>query len=186
MTELTDARGVVIAPGDTALYGFGVGRSVAMAEAVVLGETTHVRGASEEDCPGCDRYRRGEHHLKVSLTPSGRVRLRVIRRSYSSGEKPVVDVAPDRMVVLKPDTHAFGPGLDASTAYLPPSPLPTQAEEARDSIRRGIEYHEKNLADPEANMRDHWEGDRDRFVAWHTAELAKEHRKLRDLDAWET
>jgi hypothetical protein len=40
------------------------------------------------------------------------------------GTKPVVDVAPDRLVVLKQTGHGLGRDL----AFLPPSPLPTQAE----------------------------------------------------------
>lgn len=67
MTDLLDARGVPIAPGDTAIYGFGVGRSVAMAEGVVLG--------GEKGDPDTNGWGR-----RVSLTPSGRVRVRVIRR----------------------------------------------------------------------------------------------------------
>lgn len=129
---LVDARGVPIAPGDTAIYGFSVSRSVAMAEAVVLAEELectcrndygdHETRAQRLACP---RPNRG-----VSLTASGRVRLRVIRRSYSSGEKPTVDVAPDRLVVLKPTIWA--------TPVLPPSPLPTQAEEVRAYVQGAI------------------------------------------------
>lgn len=107
--ELTDARGVMINPGDTVIYGFGVGRSIAMAEGVVLGEREY----------HLDEYR----PLTVSLTGSGRVRIRVIRRSYSSGEKPVVDIAPDRLVVLK---QAYTADSMVSEAFLPDSPLPTQ------------------------------------------------------------
>jgi hypothetical protein len=113
VTELLDARGVPIAPGDTAIYGFGVGRSIAMAEAVVLGELPE--GALPEFGGGV-----------VSLTPSGRVRLRVVRRSgIHGGTKPVVDVAPDRLVVLKLDYDNWS---EWARYRLPPSPLPTQAE----------------------------------------------------------
>lgn len=91
MTEhLTDARDVPIKPGATVVYGFGVGRSIAMAEGVV----------EEKD---------GE----VSLTPSGRVWVQVVRRSFSSGEKGRVHVQADRLVVVD---------------VLPASPQPTQLE----------------------------------------------------------
>jgi hypothetical protein len=49
----------------------------------------------------------------ISLTPSGRVWVQVVRRSYSSGTKGRVHLDADRMVVV-----------DA----LPASPLPTQLE----------------------------------------------------------
>lgn len=91
MPELSDARGVPLKPGAHIVYGFGVGRSVAMAEGVI------------EEADG-----------DVSLTPSGRVWVRIVRRSYSSGRDPRVHVAPDRLVVVQ---------------ALPPSPLPTQAQD---------------------------------------------------------
>jgi hypothetical protein len=173
MGELKDARGVAIAPGDTALYGFGVSRSVAMAEAVVLGATV--------TC-GVD-----EPYERVSTTPSGRVRLRVVRRSYSSGEKPIVDVAPDRLVVLKQTGHGLGRDL----AFLPPSPLPTQAEEARAGIGRMIGIYTENLRSteppsywgrkmapgtpPELILAD--------YHSWLAKQLARLRRKLEALDA---
>lgn len=119
-SDLVDARGVPIAPGDTAIYGFGVGRSVAMAEAVVLGEEPCTHGDPDAECTReCPGFTRSP---SVSLTPSGRVRLRVVRRSYGVGEKPVVTVGPDRLVVLK--------DYDGGRPALPPSPLPTQEEDA--------------------------------------------------------
>lgn len=114
-----DARGVEISPGDTVIYGFGVGRSVAMAEGIVLGE--------------------GE---AVALTPSGRVKVKVARRSYSSGEKPVVNVQADRLVALK--SPSWGP-LDHTRAYLPPSPLPTQDELFRSKAKAMIQSYEDDL-----------------------------------------
>ncbi|MFF0183525.1 hypothetical protein [Streptomyces sp. NPDC005244] len=87
---ITDARGVDVKPGATVIYGFGVGRSVAMAEGVV----------EERD---------GE----VSLTPSGRLWVQVVRRSYGSGTEQRVHVAADRLVVVD---------------VLPHSPQPTQIE----------------------------------------------------------
>lgn len=132
--ELTDARGVEISPGDTVIYGFGVGRSVAMAEGVVLAADHE----GQHPWPPEDGW-------PVSLTPKGRVRIRVVRRSYSSGEKPVVDIAPDRLVVLKPLEYRI-PGFygDPETgAVLPPSPLPTQdqanAAKLREEIKRSTD-----------------------------------------------
>jgi hypothetical protein len=173
--ELLDARGVVIAPGDTVIYGFGVGRSVAMAEAVVLGGH-----ADHKAClPPCQD--------EVSLTASGRVRLRVVRRSYSSGEKPVVDVAPDRLVVLK--SPSWGP-LDRTRAYLPPSPLPTQAEAARADIETDISRYTAHLrakfpppywaeemppgTSPEVVLAD--------YQAWCARQLTELRKKLKALD----
>lgn len=139
-----------------------------MAEAVVLGE----------DVPfGLN------HPPRVSLTASGRVRLRVVRRSYSSGEKPVVDVAPDRLVVLKPTIWA--------TPVLPPSPLPTQDEEAREKIEKSLEYHTECMRATVAP--DYWilekaePGDPNgvalaEYLAYHARQLAAERKKLRDLD----
>jgi hypothetical protein len=158
MTEILDARGVAIAPGDTAIYGFGVGRSVAMAEAVVLNDM-------------------GDYGDMVSLTPSGRVRLRVVRRSYSSGEKPIVDVAPDRIVVLKP---IDGPG---TTPSLPGSPLPTQDEEARVEIERDIERRKADLRLTECPADEPWwGGDLAAMHAYAAKELAILRRKLKALD----
>lgn len=111
-----DARGVEISPGDTVIYGFGVGRSVAMAEGVVLGEDG-----------------------RVALTPSGRVKVKVVRRSYSSGEKPVVDVQADRMVALK---QALAP---RHFSFLPPSSLPTQDELFRSKAKAMIQSYEDDL-----------------------------------------
>ena len=74
--EILAREGVEITPGDTAIYGFGVGRSVALAEAVVLGE------ALDPDKQPSAPQSRDEIEaslLKVSLTASGRVRLRVVR-----------------------------------------------------------------------------------------------------------
>lgn len=126
MSELLDARGVLIEPGDIAIYGFSVSRSVAMAEAVVMGVPVHADtcGPRFECTPT----------MSVSTTPSGRVRLRVVRRSYSDGEKPTVDVAPDRLVVLKlmGNNWPWRP-------VLPTSPLPTQDEVARKKIQKDVD-----------------------------------------------
>lgn len=160
---LIDARGVEIAPGDTCLYGFGVGRSIAMAEGSVLGEVDPVTGGRP---------------LSVSLTPSGRVRIRVVRRSYSSGEKPVVDVAPDRLVVLKHVNHCFAE--DYANPILPPSPLPTQDEEARKKLERDVEYRTENLRVTEAP--EYWKDDLASYLTFQAKQLEDARRKLRDLD----
>lgn len=136
---LLDARGVTVEVGDTVIYGFGVGSSVAMAEGVVLGETNHLDNHEFEDCPGCT----GGIDLRVSQTPSGLVRIRVIRRSYSSGIKPVITIAADRFVVLKTANTTWNG--DDMTALLPASPLPTQDDVALDSIRKSIERNEESL-----------------------------------------
>ena len=164
--ELLDARGVEIEPGDTAIYGFGVGRSVAMAEAVVLG----AHGDHKACLPPCLD--------EVSLTPSGRVRLRVVRRSYSSGEKPVVDVAPDRLVVLK-----AAPWTGSAMPFLPSSPLPTQTEEERRRIENLIEVRTADLRATEVPDRSYW---RDEalvdFHAYAAERLTELRRKLKALD----
>jgi hypothetical protein len=191
MAELTDARGVPIAPGDTAIYGFGVSRSVAMAEAVVLGAPPtndwvcayegpdHDTEHPEEDDHTWVRPD-GYNPSPVSLTPSGRVRLRVVRRSYSSGEKPIVDVAPDRLVVLKPIPTDVIPGR----SMLPPSPLPTQDEEATKRIMAAMAVSVEALRATEAPE---WWRNPDRtlalaeYHAFHTKKLAEDRRKLKEL-----
>lgn len=185
--ELLDARGVKIEAGDAVIYGFGVGRSVAMCEAVVLGGG-HAERKGDTGWGWCTC---GEtwpcSEPSVSLTPSGRVRLRVVRRSYGGGEKPVVDIAPDRLVVLKPVTTVDG-GHGIVSA-LPPSPLPTQDEAARSEIERQIGVCTDDLrstaapdgwayympgAAPEALLAD--------FHAYAARRLAQLRRKLRALD----
>ncbi|GHG10231.1 hypothetical protein [Streptomyces hydrogenans] len=121
-----DARGVAIEPGDTVIYGFGVGRSVAMAEGVVLGAEVKPRGK--------------ETPMALSLTPTGMIRVRVVRRSYSSGEKPVVAINPDRVVVLKERAHR---------PTLPPSPLPTQDEKRRTALVTCAEHYRETIAEIE-------------------------------------
>lgn len=172
---LVDARGVEISPGDVALYGFGVGRSIAMAEAVVLGET---------DGPPKQHMR----HDRVSLTPSGRVRLRVVRRSYDSGTKPIVDVAPDRLVVLKEEWTGLANLMTRPS--LPPSPLPTQDDEARVSIQRMIDLYVEHLRKTVAP--DYWTRDPEAadpealaLAEYHShcaKELGAQRRKMKALD----
>lgn len=154
--EILDARGVPIGVGNTVIYGFGVGRSIAMAEAIVLGDTS------------------------PSLTPSGRVRLKVVRRSYSDGEKPTVDVAPDRLVVL------YQSRLYRGYRYLPESPLPTQTEVVRqkhlEEIERYTEYLHNNFIAPWAES--HFESVAS-FHAYVGKRLAEVRKKLKVLEEYD-
>jgi hypothetical protein len=118
---LKDARGVDINAGDVVIYGFGVSRSVAMAEGVVLGKHDDHKAC----LPPCLDA--------VSQTKTGLVRVRVVRRSYAQGEKPVVAIMADRMVVLK--QH------DGMRPVLPPSPLPTQDEELYGKLTSTVERY---------------------------------------------
>lgn len=156
MSEILDARGVPITAGDVVIYGFGVSRSVALAEGVVVGD--------------------GE---KVALTPTGRIKVRVVRRSYASGEKPVVDVASDRLVVLK---HY----ADAEVAWppsLPPSPLPTQDEVARKKFEANIASRLEEIERVErgGGIPDYWHGDREGCLKHYRRQLAKAKRGLEAL-----
>lgn len=122
--HLKDARGVDIRPGDVVIYGFGVSRSVAMAEGLVLGKHDDHTAC----LPPCDD--------EVKTTPTGLVKVRVIRRSYDSKTQPVVSIAADRMVVLKPIVAE-----DADLIVLPNSPLPTQDEELYDKLVSSVERY---------------------------------------------
>lgn len=156
MSELLDARGVAIEAGDSVIYGFGVSRSVAMAEGVVLQAEANLTGTP-------------------SVTASGRVRVRVIRRSYSDGVKPVVDVAADRLVVLKFWREGHQP-------YLPVSPLPTQDDERYEKLRHQLPRQEAALWElvqggplPEwALTHPNFGGDEDVAREWLTAKRRRE------------
>lgn len=128
---LEDARGVEIRPGATVVYGFGVSRSVAMAEAVV------------------ERNGDGD----VNTTPSGRVWLRIVRRSYASGEHERVHVAPDRMTVV-----------DA----LPASPLPTQDEKRRDELISSIRRTKERIKELRhgVDVPDRYDSREDAITEW--------------------
>ena len=173
--KLLDARGVEIEAGDTVICGFGVGRSVAMAEGFVL---ENENGEASPD-----------GHRAVSLTPSGRVRVRVVRCSYGEGGRPVVDLAPDRLVVLKIVEYRI-PGYydDPETgAFLPPSPLPTQAEAREKEITEQIEHYRQAIADLEAGgdlpawTKGRYTRERmmDLYREW-TAELRADLKKIRE------
>lgn len=115
-----DARGVEIVAGDRVIYGFGTGRSVAMAEGEVMQAAAGVEG-------------------EPSITATGLVRIRVIRRSYHNKTKPVVSIGPDRIVVLKP----VRPG--AVDYVLPFSPQPTQDEINYDELTAALESGVENI-----------------------------------------
>lgn len=154
MTDILDARGVPITAGDTVIWGFGVSRSVAMAEGVVLAEK--------------------DGYPYPAQTPTGRIKVKVVRRSYSSSEKPVVDIGKDRLIVLK--AGAYGPGKP----YLPPSPLPTQAEKARKKIQQRMDVYKKDLLSTDVS----W-GPFETVAEMHvyaSERLAELRRKLKALD----
>lgn len=85
LADIHDWRGTPIEPGQIVVYGGPVNRSIQQVEGQVEG-----------------------------FTKSGRVRVRVIRRSYTTGSKEIVDVGPDRLTVVE---------------SLPPTTNATQAEE---------------------------------------------------------
>lgn len=179
--SLLDARGVPIAAGDTVIYGFGVGRSVAMAEAVVLdahqGPVDGGMGTPLSCAYGCHWPC---NRSSVSLTPSGRVRLRIVRRSYASGSKPVVDVAGDRLVVLK---NGPVPGLPGRRPTLPESLLPTQDEEERQRIENLLKIYTANLRATEVPARHYYEGwSLERFHAYAANRLKELREELKKHD----
>lgn len=171
MTELLDARGVKIEPGDTVIYGFGVGRSVAMAEGVVLGGECSCEQPMTS-CPAHPEY----GSPRLALTPTGMIRVRVVRRSYSSGEKPVVAINPDRVVVLKEASYDPWP-------FLPPSPLPTQDEERRQRIENLIESYTADLDATKVPDRHYYDGwTLEQFHAYAIHQLKRLREELRKLD----
>lgn len=103
---VTDWRGTPITPGALVVYGAPVGRSIAMVEAVVA---------------------------TPMLTPSGRIWLDVIRRSYgqSGTEVGKVHVGADRLTVV---------------TELPPSAMPTAADVAAEATSQRAEWDWKLAA----------------------------------------
>lgn len=122
---MVDARGVLITPGARCIYGFGVSRSVAMAEGVI----------------------RDDGYGHVSTTPSGRVWVTIVRRSYGNGQEDRVHVAPDRLVVLRLGEWAVDGVTQEMRPFLPPSPLPTQDQKNRDDLITKIETFTGSLSD---------------------------------------
>lgn len=100
-----DWRGTPINIGDTVVYGSGVGRSIQLNEAIVD----------------------GFHEQKINSwadETETKVKVRIIRRSYMQGTKPVVTVGADRITVV---------------TTLPPCTLQTQGEKvAKDAERTRI------------------------------------------------
>lgn len=166
-----DARGVEIVPGDRVIYGFGLSRSVAMAEGEVV-----------------------EDHGDVSVTTTGLVRVRIIRRSYNNGEKPVVAIMPDRLVVLKPILDPENPQSSSRVYVLPWSPQPTQDElnydqlvsnverytDSREHLRSGGELSDSQartgnypdyIYDRSPEHRAHW-------IDWYTRNIARSREAL--------
>ncbi|WP_406324075.1 hypothetical protein [Streptomyces niveus] len=114
MSTMKDARGVDIIEGASCVYGAPVGRSIAMAEGVIDG-----------------------------FTPSGRVWVKVVRRSYGGGSAERVHVGADRLVIV---------------GQLPASPLMTQAEEQAEQRRKSIARYRERIAALEAGeARQGWE-----------------------------
>lgn len=104
-TEFKDWRGIPITVGSTVVYGATVGRSVALVEAEVSG-----------------------------FTPSGRIRVKIIRRAYGStwaSSKPQVDVGADRVTVV---------------TELPPSDLPLHSEKVQERKDQEEAYKAKQEA----------------------------------------
>ncbi|MFJ9213025.1 hypothetical protein [Streptomyces sp. NPDC102264] len=130
-----DARGVEIFEGATCIYGAGVGRSIALVEAVVDG-----------------------------FTDSGRVWLKVVRRSYGASTwgtpRERVHVGPDRLVLV--DT-------------LPKCDLPTDVEKAEASRQERITRYRERIAALEAGVEpEGWERAADDLIGIYRQWLAKE------------
>lgn len=164
-----DARGVEIAAGDTVLYPYeylGVG----IAEGVVLG----AHGDHKACLPPCQD--------EPSMTPSGRVRIRIVRRiaAHGGSDKATVDVAPRRLVVLK---QGYDATIGKAAPHLPPSPLPTAAEVKRQQIENLIESCTADLRATEIPDRYYYEEWSLDAFHLHTMERLKAlRRELRDLD----
>ncbi|MFD6361847.1 hypothetical protein ACFWFX_18645 [Streptomyces roseolus] len=133
MSTAKDARGVDIEVGATCVYGAPVGRSIALVEGVIDG-----------------------------FTPSGRVWVTVVRRSYGGGwssDAKRVHVGPDRLVIV-----------DA----LPPCDLPTSAEKSEERRQEEIARHRESIAVVEAGgeVPPYW-GSREGALAYWRERLAK-------------
>ncbi|WP_327379418.1 hypothetical protein [Streptomyces sp. NBC_01212] len=109
MSDYQDARGIEITTGASCIYGAPVGRSIALVEGVIDG-----------------------------FTASGRVWVKVVRRTYGGGwsnGKDRVHVGPDRLVIV-----------DA----LPACDLPTDAETREERRSAQIKRYRERIADLEA------------------------------------
>lgn len=101
MSSIRDWRGTLIEVGSSVVYGGPVGRSIQQVEGEVVG-----------------------------FTEKGRVNVRIIRRSYTSGSKSVTHVGPDRLTVV---------------TGLPPCEGATQEEEVT-RRKRELERRQRDFA----------------------------------------
>jgi hypothetical protein len=117
---VVDWRGTPITPGALVIYGGPVGRSIQMVEARVA---------------------------DPMLSPSGRIFLNVVRRSYTDDNDGRVHVGADRLTVV---------------AELPPTTLPTASEvkdrnerryQAMNAHRDGLHKREEHTGPPSGYVR---------------------------------
>lgn len=135
-TKPTDWRGTPIEVGATVVYGASVGRSVALVEAVV-----------------------------DSFTPTGRVWLKVVRRSYGGGwseQASRVHVGPDRLTVV---------------TKLPPTDVPTDHQRSIERIQQVISRHQELIAKLEAGEPPEFDWS---TVEYHTEQIEKLARRIAD------
>ena len=103
----TDWRGTVIAPGDTVIYGAGVGRSVQLVEGEVVENN------------------------------AGKVKIKILRRSYTSSNTQFVTMGHDRITVVN---------------ELPPCNLPFAAEQIAERKARDAQYKSHKLKDEQRDQ----------------------------------
>lgn len=137
---ITDWRGTEITEGALVIYGSGVGRSIQMNEAVVI---------------------------SPSSGSGNGVKLRIVRRSYSSGTQPLVTVGADRLTVVE---------------SLAPCDLPTQDEKALESHKRSLEWSIKGLAEArEGNQASYWES-QENAIKYYERQIKAVTKKIAALE----
>jgi hypothetical protein len=121
-TGPVDWRGTPITPGALVIYGGPAGRSITMVEAIVA---------------------------DPMLSPSGRIWLNVIRRSYAHTDGAKVHVGADRLTVV---------------TGLPPTTVPTEAErhEAEERKRAAREVYVTAAHETEQHGGEPWGAYQDR------------------------
>ncbi|MFB7479542.1 hypothetical protein ACFUEM_08670 [Streptomyces anulatus] len=135
MSDYKDARGIEITEGASCIYGAPVGRSIALVEGVIDG-----------------------------FTPSGRVWVKVVRRSYGGSSswgatRDRVHVGPDRLVIV---------------TALPECDLPTDAEEAAKARREMATRYRQSIADLQGGGEvPHYLGTREEALEFYFDRLAK-------------
>lgn len=135
-----DWRGTEITEGALVIYGSGVGRSIQMNEAIVV---------------------------SPSSGSGNGVKLRIVRRSYSSGTQPLVTVGADRLTVVE---------------SLAPCALPTQDEKALESHKRSLEWAIKGLAEArEGNHPTYWES-QENAIKYHERQIKAVTKKIAALE----